>query len=228
MKDTTVRASSCQGRDGIILSPAILEHLPELKPAALRAYVYLCSRNSEGTITASVPAISGATGQSNRTTVDALQALTGLNLISRVPGIGAKANEYRVTLGSSSSSASPAPAAKVAARISTPANVSTPSAVSGSLHREQKPEGVAIPTSADSAPPPAGEPGRSEATLEGLITSCYRPLKTGELARLKSRFPSEELLKAKLTALRELGQSVEKDMDIDFLASVLDLHLSNR
>lgn len=81
---------------------------------------------------------------------------------------------------------------------------------------------MALPTLANSTSPPVDGSGRSEVTLEELIASCYRPLKTGELGQLKSHFPNEEILKEKLTALRDSGGGAEGDMDIEFLASVLE------
>jgi len=88
-----------QAGDVIILSSAVLQQLQGLSPAALRAYIYLCSLPSNEPITASIPVIAGAIGKAKRTTVEALQDLSNCSLISRDSGNGSQANQYRVTFG---------------------------------------------------------------------------------------------------------------------------------
>ena len=65
--------------DVIILSSAVLQHFHGLSPTALQAYIYLCSLPSNEPIKASIPAIAGAIGKTNRTTVEALQDLNNCN-----------------------------------------------------------------------------------------------------------------------------------------------------
>ncbi len=215
-----MQTDSHQAVDVITLSSAVMEHLHDISAAALRAYIYLCSLPSNEPITASIPMIAGAIGKSNRTTVKALQDLSHCSLILRDFGNGSQANQYRVTFGDSPAAISPAPPLDDGRSPS--AKTSGPEAPDAAIFREsnQTPQGAANPPSATRLAPPA--------TVAEMVGRLYRPVSTSELARLKSRFPNEEILRAKLTVLRDSGRSVDKDMDIDFLASVLDLDLSNR
>ena len=205
--------------DVIILSSAVLQHFHGLSPTALQAYIYLCSLPSNEPIKASIPAIAGAIGKTNRTTVEALQDLNNCNLISRDSGNGSQANQYRVTFGDSSAAVSPVPPQEDGMR-SPSARTSGPDAPDAATCREaeQTVKGAANPPSAIPLAPPA--------TVAELVALLFRPVSASELARLKSLFPNEEILLAKLTALRDSGSSVAPDMGIDFLAHALNLDLS--
>ena len=80
------------------------------------------------------------------------------------------------------------------------------------------------------SPPPVDSPvaptsGKRKETLEELIAACYRPVNADELAWLKSRFRDEANLKERLTALRASGGGADANMDIGFLAAVLEQHV---
>ena len=201
--------------DVIILSSAVLQHFHGLSPTALRAYIYLCSLPSNEPIKASIPAIAGAIGKTNRTTVEALQDLNNCNLISRDSGNGSQANQYRVTFGDSSAAVSPVPPQEDGMR-SPSARTSGPDAPDAATCREaeQTVKGAANPPSAIPLAPPA--------TVAELVARCYRPISPTELARLKSFFPNEEILKAKLQALLDSDSGAETYMNLEFLVGLLD------
>ena len=208
-----------QAGDVITLSSAVLQHFHGLSPTALRAYIYLCSLPSNEPITASIPAIAGAIGKRKRSTVEALQDLIDCGLISRDSGNGSQANQYRVMFGDSSGAVSSVPP-QADGMKSPSARTPGPDAPDAATSREaeQMPKGASNPPSAIRPAPPA--------TVEGLVTILFRPVSASELARLKSLFPNEEILLAKLIALRDARRSVEADMGIDFLAGVLKFDLS--
>ena len=219
-----------QAGEVITLSSAVLQHFRDLLPTALRAYIYLCSLPSNEPITASIPVIAGAIGKAKRTTVDALEELCKCGLILRDSGNGAHSNQYRVPFGDSS----PAIASvrqPDAGGISASDRTSGPDAPDAATSQEatsqeatsresdQTPKGAASPPSAIPFAPPT-------TVAELVAVLCRRPVSASEFARLRSLFPNEEILLAKLTALRDSGSSVEADMSIDFLAGALDLDLS--
>jgi hypothetical protein len=213
-----------QAGEVITLSSAVLQHFRGLSPTALRAYIYFCSLPSSQPITVSIPVIAEAVGKAERTTVGALEELCKCGLIVRDSGNGAQANQYRVSFGDSS----PAMASvrqPDAGGISTSDKTSGPEAPDAETSREatsreaeQTPQGAANPPSAIPLAPPA--------TVAELVGDLYRDVSASELARLKSLFPNEEILLAKLTALRDSGSTVAGDMGIDFLAGALHFDLS--
>jgi predicted transcriptional regulator len=208
-----------QAGEVITLSSAVLQHFRGLSPTALRAYIYFCSLPSSQPITVSIPVIAEAVGKAERTTVGALEELCKCGLIVRDSGNGAQANQYRVSFGDSS----PAMASvrhPDAGGISTSDKTSGPEAPDAETSREaeQTPQGAANPPSAIPLAPPA--------TVAELVGDLYRDVSASELARLKSLFPNEEILLAKLTALRDSGSTVAADMGIDFLAGALHVDLS--
>ena len=121
MKEVRVCTDSYEVRDGIILSSAIMEHLQEVSPTALRIYVYFCGCNPDGAITVPISVIGEAVGQSNGTTVKALRELRKLGLISCDSGNGPQANAYRVEFRGSLRATTPERPASYAATGSTPA-----------------------------------------------------------------------------------------------------------
>jgi hypothetical protein len=209
-----------QEHDVIILSSAVLQHFT-LSPTALRAYIYLCSLPSNEPITASIPAIAGAIGKSKRTTVQALQALTNCGLISRDYGNGSQANQYHVTFGGSSGAVSSVPPQADGMKSPSPRTSGQDAAVAATPREAEQMSKVA------SNPPSAIRPAQP-ATVAELVTLLYRQVSPSELDRLKSLFPNEETLMARLIAHREGQGGAEGDMDIDFLAGVLKFDLTKK
>jgi hypothetical protein len=208
-----------QAGEVITLSSAVLQHFRDLLPTALRAYIYLCSLPSKQPISASIPVIAEAVGKTERTTVDALEELCKCGLILRDSGNGAQANQYRVPFAHSSAAIASVRQPDAGA-ISASDGTSGPKApdAATSWEPEQTPKGAANPPFATRLAPPA--------TVAELVAVLFRPVSASELARLKSLFPNEEILLAKLIALRDARRSVEADMGIDFLAGVLKFDLS--
>jgi hypothetical protein len=224
-----------QAGEVITLSSAVLQHFRDLLPTALRAYIYLCSLPSNQPISASIPVIAEAVGKTERTTVDALEELCKCGLILRDSGNGAHSNQYRVPFGDSSpaiasvrqpdaggisaSDRTSGPDAPDAATSQEATSQEATSQEATSRESDQTPKGAASPPSAIPFAPPT-------TVAELVAVLCRRPVSASEFARLRSLFPNEEILLAKLTALRDSGSSVEADMSIDFLAGALDLDLS--
>jgi len=90
--------------DHVMLSSMLLKHLKKLSESPIKVYIYLCSCKQP--VTASIEMISGAVGLKRRATIDALNTLENLKLISRSAGKGNAPNEYSVLF--SASKAAPA------------------------------------------------------------------------------------------------------------------------
>jgi len=99
--------------DRIALSAAVLDDLENLTPAALKVYLYLCSRNQGQPFAASVPAICGATGLRPRSVIDGLKRLRDRQLVTRGAHKGSEPNVYGVPFKARKESAPP-PAPKKA------------------------------------------------------------------------------------------------------------------
>ena len=78
--------------DHVMLSSMLLKHLKKLSESPIKVYIYLCSCKQP--VTASIEMIGGAVGLKRRATIDALNTLENLKLISRSAGKGNAPNEY--------------------------------------------------------------------------------------------------------------------------------------
>jgi len=197
-----------------------MEHLYQLSETALKAYVYLCSCNHGGPITASIDTICQATGQKRRAIITALKTLDTCKLIHRNTGTGNQPNGYQVLISGSSPSGN----SKQVTSEATTIPLLVKDSLANGITRLGKSPLLAVKTVSPSVkgPSQSAAPPRRKASLVELIAICYRQIDSRELAELRSRFPDEASLVAKLESLSCRGDGVAPEMSLGFLAACLE------
>jgi hypothetical protein len=141
-------------------------------------------------------------------------------LIHRNTGTGNQPNGYQVLISGSSPSGN----SKQVTSEATTIPLLVKDSLANGITRLGKSPLLAVKTVSPSVkgPSQSAAPPRRKASLVELIAICYRQIDSRELAELRSRFPDEASLVAKLESLSCRGDGVAPEMSLGFLAACLE------